>query len=184
MRPRPARRPLIGRSAHRQEIDSATSPTPDRQASGDGNHCPFDSYIGDIVYATMTTVDQKGRPRARVMIPVWESVDDRPLGWLATYKTPVKATHLAGNPHSTFSYWTPPQNAVSVATWADDLESKRHVWDLYRRTSPPGAGYNLGNFWREPGDPKLHVLRLEPWRVQVIRGVDLHSRIWHAPGKR
>ncbi|WP_187406026.1 hypothetical protein [Microbispora triticiradicis] len=25
----------------------------------------FDAYIGDIVYATMTTVDKKGRPRAR-----------------------------------------------------------------------------------------------------------------------
>ncbi|MCA2230052.1 pyridoxamine 5'-phosphate oxidase family protein [Nonomuraea aurantiaca] len=91
----------------------------------------FDTYIGDIVYATMTTVDQEGRPRAQVLIPVWESVDGLPLGWLATYKTPVKAAHLAGNPHSTFSYWTPKQNAVSidtVATWADDLETKRHVW--------------------------------------------------------
>ncbi|MEO3796919.1 pyridoxamine 5'-phosphate oxidase family protein [Nonomuraea sp. B10E15] len=147
----------------------------------------FDAYIGDIVYATMTTVDRKGRPRARVLIPVWENVDGRPLGWLATYRTPVKAAHLAGNPHSTFSYWTPRQNAVSVdtvATWADDLETKYHVWGLYRRTSPQGAGYDLGNFWRDPGDPKLHVLRLEPWRVQVIRGSDLHSRIWYAPGKR
>ncbi|MBE1530885.1 hypothetical protein H4W34_000718 [Actinomadura algeriensis] len=74
----------------------------------------FDAYVGDIVYATMTTVDGKGRPRARVLIPVWEVVDGRPVGWLATYKTPVKAAHLAGNPHTTFSYWTPRQNAVSV----------------------------------------------------------------------
>ncbi|HEX2315056.1 MAG TPA: pyridoxamine 5'-phosphate oxidase family protein [Thermomonospora sp.] len=141
----------------------------------------FETYIGDIVYATMTTVDAKGRPRARVLIPVWEIVDGRPLGWLATYRTPVKAAHLAGNPHTTFSYWTRRQNAVSVdtvAAWVDDLETKKHVWELYARTSPPGAGYDLGQFWREPGDPKLHVLRLEPWRVQVIRGADLQSKIW------
>ncbi|WP_157246457.1 pyridoxamine 5'-phosphate oxidase family protein [Nonomuraea typhae] len=141
----------------------------------------FETYIGDIVYATMTTVDRKNRPRARVLIPIWEVVDGEPLGWLATYRTPVKAAHLAGNPHTTFSYWTPRQNAVSidtVAEWVDDIEVKRRVWGLYRTTSPRGAGYNLGNFWRSPSDPKLHVLRLEPWRVQVIRGADLHSRIW------
>ncbi|GAA3514479.1 general stress protein 26 [Streptosporangium album] len=144
----------------------------------------FNAYIGDIVYATMTTVDRKGRPRARVLIPVWEIAGGRPVGWLATYKTPVKAAHLAGNPHTTFSYWTPRQNAVSidtVAEWIDDLEIKQHVWDLYRTTSPAGAGYDLGSFWHGgPADPELHMLRLEPWRVQVIRGADLRSRLWKA----
>ncbi|MFI6291725.1 pyridoxamine 5'-phosphate oxidase family protein [Nonomuraea sp. NPDC050790] len=145
----------------------------------------FEAYIGDIVYATMTTVDKKNRPRARVLIPIWEVVDGEPLGWLATYRTPVKEAHLANNPHTTFSYWTPRQNAVNVDTvaeWVDDLEVKRRVWDLYRKTSPRGAGYNLGNFWKSPGDPKLHVLRLEPWRVQVIRGTDLRSQIWKKDG--
>ncbi|GAA3130555.1 pyridoxamine 5'-phosphate oxidase family protein [Streptosporangium carneum] len=144
----------------------------------------FNAYIGDIVYATMTTVDKRGRPRARVLIPVWEIVEGRPVGWLATYRTPVKAAHLAGNPHAAFSYWTPRQNAVSVDTvaeWTDDPEIKRHVWDLYLRTSPAGAGYDLGRFWRGgPADPELHVLRLTPWRVQVIRGSDLRGRIWKA----
>ncbi|GAA0985007.1 pyridoxamine 5'-phosphate oxidase family protein [Acrocarpospora macrocephala] len=144
----------------------------------------FNAYIGDIVYATMTTVDQKGRPRARVLIPIWELVADHPIGWLATYKTPVKTAHLAANPHTTFSYWSPRQNAVSVDTvaeWVDDLDTKRHVWDLYRKTSPPGAGYDLGRFWREgPTDPQLQVLALRPWRIQVIRGTDLRSKIWRA----
>ncbi len=44
----------------------------------------FFQYIGDIVYATMTTVDSKGRPRARVLVAVWQVVDGRPVGWLAT----------------------------------------------------------------------------------------------------
>ncbi|MDA0642383.1 pyridoxamine 5'-phosphate oxidase family protein [Nonomuraea ferruginea] len=144
----------------------------------------FAAYVGDIVYATMTTVDAEGRPRACVLIPVWEVVDGRPIGWLATYKTPVKTAHLAGNPHATFSYWSPRQNAVSldtVAEWADDPELTRRVWDLYRQGSPPGAGYELGDFWSGPADPRLHVLRLVPWRVQVIRGTDLRSRIWRNP---
>ncbi|MFG3442216.1 pyridoxamine 5'-phosphate oxidase family protein [Nonomuraea sp. NPDC047897] len=145
----------------------------------------FATYIGDIVYATMTTVDAKGRPRARVLIPVWEVVDGRPHGWLATYRTPVKAAHLARNPHATFSYWTPRQNAVAVdtvAAWVDDPAVTRRVWRLYEQGSPPGAGYDLGGFWTGVDDPGLHVLRLTPWRVQVIRGRDLRSRIWQADG--
>lgn len=144
----------------------------------------FSAYVGSIVYATMTTVDRLHRPRARVLIPVWETTDP-PIGWLATYDTPVKAAHLARNPHATFSYWNERQNAVAVdvvATTVTDLDAKQHVWELYRQTSPPGAGYDLGRFWRHgPSDPTLHVLRLEPWRVQVIRGSDLRSKIWRAP---
>jgi hypothetical protein len=64
----------------------------------------FFRYMGYIVYATMTTVDAKGRARARILIAVWEVIDGRPVGWLATFKTPVKMAHLAGNPHATFSY--------------------------------------------------------------------------------
>lgn len=141
----------------------------------------FDAYVGSIVYATMVTVDARNRPRTRVLIPVWEVVDGDPLGWLATYRTPVKAAHIARNPHTAFAYWARENNSVAVdavAEWTDDLEAKRYVWDLYRKTSPRGAGYNLGNFWRSPSDPELHVLRLEPWRIQVIRGADLRSRIW------
>ncbi|MEV4123427.1 pyridoxamine 5'-phosphate oxidase family protein [Nocardia sp. NPDC049707] len=143
----------------------------------------FDTYVGDINYATMVTVDGAGRPRARILIPVWEVVDGNPLGWLATYRTPVKAAHLATNPNTTFSYWTQRQNAVhadAVAQWipVEDLTTRQHVWDLYQRTSPTGAGYPLGQFWQGIHDPKLHVLRLTPWRIQVVRGSDLRSRIW------
>ncbi|MET9065943.1 pyridoxamine 5'-phosphate oxidase family protein [Streptosporangium sandarakinum] len=144
----------------------------------------FNAFVGSIVYSTMVTVDAAGRPRTRVLIPVWENADGEPLGWLATYRTPVKAAHLAGNPNTSFSYWSPGNDSAAVdavAGWVDDLETKRHVWDLYRKTSPRGAGYDLGNFWRSPSDPKLHVLRLEPYRIQVIRGMDLRSRIWRKP---
>lgn len=145
----------------------------------------FDTYVGDINYATMVTVDAKGRPRTRILIPVWEVPDRNPLGWLATYRTPVKAAHLAANPNTSFSYWTQRQNSVhadAIAQWVplDDLATRQHVWDLYQRTSPAGAGYPLGQFWQGIHDPKLHILRLTPWRIQVIRGGDLRSRIWKA----
>ncbi|GAB2844367.1 hypothetical protein GCM10022221_49620 [Actinocorallia aurea] len=64
----------------------------------------FDACIGDG-YATMTTVDAEGRPRARVPIPVWE---------------------------------------------------------LYRRTSPHGAGDDLGRFRTGIEDPKPRMLKPAP----------------------
>jgi general stress protein 26 len=142
--------------------------------------------IGTIVYATMTTVDRRGRPRSRVLIVVWELDGPRPVGWLATFKTPVKAAHLAHNPHVTTSYWSPRQDAVyldSVATWVDDADIDQRVWQMYRQGSPPGAGYDPAAYWSGPDDPAFHVLRLDPWRVQVLRARDvargdLTGRIW------
>lgn len=146
----------------------------------------FDAYIGETGYAHMITVDRQHRPRARVLIPVWEVVQDNPIGWLATYRTPVKEAHLANNPHTTFSYWNRTQNSVHIdatAAWIplEDLETRTHVWNLYQHTSPRGAGYPLGNFWSGIEDPTLHILKLTPWRIQVIRGTDLHSTLWRTP---
>ena len=73
------------------------------------------------------------------------------------------------------------QNAAfadTVAEWFEDPEVKQRVWELYRRGSPPRVGYAPGRCWRGPDDPKFAVLRLDPWRVQVVRGADLRSRIW------
>jgi general stress protein 26 len=147
----------------------------------------FDAVVGAVNYATMTTVDTKGRPRSRVLIPVWETETDHPVGWLGTYRTPVKAAHIAGNPHVTFSYWSPAQNTVAVdavAEWTDDPGERAHVWDLYRHGSPPGAGYDPGQFWQGADDPAFQVLRLSPWRIQVLRRRDLVSgipaRIWRS----
>ena len=151
----------------------------------------FDAIVGAVNYATMTTVDTEGRPRSRVLIPVWETADEKPFGWLGTFRTPVKAAHIAGNPHVTFSYWSPAQNTVAidaVAAWTDDTAEREHVWDLYRHGSPPGAGYDPEQFWHGPQDPKFQVLRLAPWRVQVLRRHDLvtgiPARIWRDPDPR
>lgn len=118
----------------------------------------FDAYIGDIVYATMTTVDKLGRPRARVLIPVWEVVDGKPVGWLATYRTPVKEAHLANNPHTTFSYWTRRQNAASldtVAEWVDvdDLDTRRHVWGSTAGPARRGPAMTLASSGRASPTP-------------------------------
>lgn len=142
----------------------------------------FFAAVREIKYATMVTVDRKDRPRARVLFPVWEEVEGRPVGWLASYRTPVKAAHLAHSPHTTYSYWSPRQNAAHVdalSAWADDPADKLHAWRLYERGGPPGVGYDPVRYWPGgPEDPGFHVIRIDPWRIQVVRGTDLRSRIW------
>ncbi|MFI6809624.1 pyridoxamine 5'-phosphate oxidase family protein [Streptomyces luteogriseus] len=144
----------------------------------------FVAYVQQTVYCTMVTVDRHNRPRARVVQPVWETVDGRPVGWLAVFRTPVKAAHLAHNPHTTYAYWHPRQDAVfvdSVSAWAPDRDTKLRAWELYRRNSPPGVGYDPHLYWSAgPDSPDYHLLRIDPWRVQVLRGSDLSSRIWAA----
>jgi general stress protein 26 len=152
----------------------------------------FDDLRADVAaimsatnYTTMTTVDRQGRPRSRVLIVVWQLDGPEPVGWLGTYKTRIKAAHLDKNPHVSTSYWSPRQDALyldSVARWVDDAQTAAAVWDMYRNGSPKGVGYEPGQFWKGPNDPEFHVLRLAPWRVQVLTARDLvagrPSRIW------
>lgn len=144
----------------------------------DGLRADAATIIGDVVYATMTTVDIRQRPRSRVLIIVWELEGPDPVGWLATYKTPVKAAHIAANPHVGASYWSPQQNVVTIdstAEWDETPETAKRVWDLYRAGSPPGNGYDPGSYWSGPDDPKYHVMRLTPWRIQVLTARELAS---------
>lgn len=147
------------------------------------------AIISRIPYATMSTTDPRGRPRTRVLIAVWELDGPEPLGWLATFRTPVKARHLAAHPYASFSYWDPRQDTASVdtvATWTDRAEERRHAWRLYQDGSPRGVGYPPAAFW--PGGPDseaFQVLRLEPYRIQVLRGQELSrgipARRWSRP---
>ena len=144
------------------------------------------------VFCTATTVDGAGRPRGRILHPIFVVRDGRPLGWALTGRTPLKARHLAANPHVSCAYWSPSHDTVfvdAVVTWVEDDAEKAVVFALFRDTPPPLgwgaeglAGYGPGE-WREP---LFTPLRLEPWRVQVMTGDaypagDLTGRVWHRP---
>ncbi|WP_067832533.1 pyridoxamine 5'-phosphate oxidase family protein [Actinomadura kijaniata] len=137
---------------------------------------PFLRFTREIVWCTVTTVSPEGRPRSRILHPVWEVVDGRPVGWVFTGRTPVKTRHLAANPHVAFSYWTPSHDTVlgeAVASWVEDQGAKQHVWDLIT-TAPPPLGYDLAGFGLSgPQDPAFTPLRLDATRVQVLDGSDV-----------
>ncbi len=149
----------------------------------------FMNRVSEIVYCTATTVSPNGTPRSRILHPVWQIVDERPVGWVIGFKTPVKVRHLASNPRIACMYWTPEQSTVAIdaiATWADDDETRHAVWDLLAGTPGP-MGYDptiLGfEDWR---NPVFTPLRLDPTRIQMLRGEqmrvgDYTYRIWRGP---
>ena len=51
-----------------------------------------------IVWATAATVEPSGRPRTRILHPIWEWNGDRLVGWIATGPDTPKARHLDSEP--------------------------------------------------------------------------------------
>ena len=150
----------------------------------------FLAFTADVVYCTVTTVDPRGRPRSRVMHPIFEVVDGLPRGWAVTDRSPVKTRHLAANPFVCCSYWSPAHNTVTVdceAAWVEDDATKQQVWDLFRYTPPPLGWGDLAAYEPERiHHPLFHPLRLTPWRVQVLRAEqlvagDFRPRTWRVP---
>ena len=137
----------------------------------------FDRRIKKIVWCNLTTIDRQGRPRSRMIHPIWEGN----TGWIATGRQSFKAKHLADNPFVSLTYWDPDHEQVYAechAEWADDAETKQRVWDLYGSTPPP-LGYDLTMFWPEPTAESYGVMKLIPWRVELSSLADMaNPKIW------
>ncbi|MEZ4646466.1 MAG: pyridoxamine 5'-phosphate oxidase family protein [Chloroflexota bacterium] len=127
-----------------------------------------------IVWCNAATVDSKGRPRSRVLHPIWQWDGTRLTGWIGTGPTPTKRAHLNANPYMSLNYWAPSHDtcvAECHATWALDDETRTMVWQLFAH-GPEPVGYNpaIVPGWDSPTAPAFAVLRLEPWRLRVFPG--------------
>lgn len=126
----------------------------------------FMRRVAKTVWCTMATVDTRGRPRTRIIHPIWEGS----AGYIGTGRHSLKEKHIAKNPYVSFTYWDPTHEQVYVdakAEWLDDAADRRRVWELYKSTPPP-LGYDPGMIW--PGGPDsedVGVLKLTPWRIEL-----------------
>lgn len=153
-------------------------------SSFDDIKAEFDQRVQRIVWCNVASVDGKGRPRSRILHPLWEGA----TGWIATGRASFKAKHVAKNPYVSLTYWDPKQEQVYAdcrAEWADDPAEKRRVWELFKQTPPP-VGYDPALFWPGgPDDPGFGALKLTPWRVEIWGLGDMMAgkpaRIWRAP---
>lgn len=127
-----------------------------------------------IVWATVATVDAHGRPRSRVLHPIWQWEGERLTGWIATSPTPAKRAHLTAHPFASVNYWSPAHDTC-VAECRAELQYDDHtritVWNMFR-DGPEPVGYNpaIVPAWPEPTAEAFAVLRLEPWRLRVFPG--------------
>jgi general stress protein 26 len=134
-----------------------------------------------IIWCAVATVDAKGRPRSRILHPLWEGS----TGWIATGRHTLKEKHLQGNPYVSLSYWDQQQEQIYAecrAEWEDAPTEKRRIWELFKNAPPP-LGYDPGLFWPGgPDDPTYGVLKLTPWRIELWSLNDLisgkPSRVW------
>ena len=148
-------------------------------ASFDEIVAEFSARVARIVWASMSTIDRKGRTRMRIVHPIW----DGPTGWISTRSDSFKRKHLATNPHVSLSYWDPQMQMVYVdaeASWADKAADKERLWKLFGETPPP-LGYDLATIWKDPTDPGYGLLKLTPWRIEIAGvqdGALAEPRIW------
>jgi general stress protein 26 len=126
----------------------------------------FNKRVARIVWCSVATVDRKGRPRQRILHPIFEG----PTGWIATGRQSFKAKHLAKNPYVSLSYWDQQHEQIYIdakAEWVDDMAEKRRLWDLYKSTPPP-LGYDLQMIWQGGvDDPTYGLLKLTPSRIEL-----------------
>lgn len=146
-----------------------------------------------IVWAAAATADRKGRPRSRILHPIWQWDGEQLVGWIATSPTPTKRAHLAANPYISLSYWDPSHDtcvAECRASWVFDDATRTMVWNLFA-SAPPPVGYDPGIVpaWPEPTADAFAALRLDPWRLRVFPGSVLMGRggevlVWQEPDDR
>ena len=128
-----------------------------------------------IVWCAAATVDRNGRPRSRVLHPLWNWDGQTLSGVIATTPTPAKRAHLAASPYLSLNYWAPSQDtclAECRARWAFDDETRVRVWNAFK-TAPQPVGYDPAIIppWKgSPTSDTFAVLVLEPWRLRVMPG--------------
>ncbi len=137
-----------------------------------------------IIWCTVATVDRRGRPRSRILHPIWEG----PVCWVATQRNSFKGKHIANNPYVSLTYFDREQQqqiyADCRAEWEDDPAEKRRVWQLYLDTPPP-LGYDLTPFFGGIDSPRYGLLKLTPWRIELWSLPEMIQRIpnkvWRNP---
>jgi len=145
----------------------------------------FDEIQGDflqavekIVWCNMATVDTQGRPRSRVLHPMWEGS----TGWILTSPQSLKAKHINGNSHISLAYIADPLKPIYIEAtvgWVDDAEEKQRIWTLFE-TTPEPYGYKPAQFFGSVDSPNYGVLKVTPWLIDMYDLLGDSGRKWKA----
>ena len=125
----------------------------------------FMQRVTKAVYCSMATIDRKGRPRSRMMHPIW----DGPTGWVISWPESHKAKHLQANPYVSLAYIQDRDKPVYVdcsAEWIDEVGEKERIWKLHQ-TTPPPLGFDPQPHYGTIHHQYYGLLRFRPWRIEV-----------------
>ena len=99
----------------------------------------FVEMAHSIVWCSAATVDAQGRPRSRILHPIWQWDGTFLVGWVGTSPTPIKQAHLKVSPYMSLNYWTPSHDTCAAEhdtdhapreVCAEDAEQQRRVAGL------------------------------------------------------
>src|SRR5688500_15291781 len=93
-----------------------------------------------MVWCDMATVDLTGRPRTRIIHPVWDSG----TAWITSLRIGPKADDIDRSPYVSLAYVADPMRpayAECTAAWEDDPARRREIWE-WIATLPEPLGYN------------------------------------------
>jgi len=120
-----------------------------------------------LVWTCVASVDANGRPRTRLLHPLWEGR----TGWVTTWGHSLKVRQLAANPYLSVAYTADHLKTAYVecrAEYLADPALKRHVWDLALATPPP-LGFDPAESFGPLDNPGHGVLKLTPYRIALVQ---------------
>ena len=135
----------------------------------------FHARVERMVWCNVATVDAQGRPRSRIMHPIWEGA----VGWIGTWRTSARANHqspslkveqIRRNPHVSLAYVGEVLAPVYVdcrVEVIEDVGQKDRFCNL-ARSLPPPYGYDPAEVFCDCDDPRFAVLRLVPSRIALV----------------
>ncbi len=141
----------------------------------------LDARVRRIVWATLATTDRAGRPRTRIVHPVWDGA----TAWVTTRPGSPKLAHLARTPWASLLYWDPAQEVVMAecaARLEEDPAERARAWDLIAAEPPPYGFDPSPMFPAGHADPAFALLRLDAWRIELAGAPDPSAGlVWRRP---
>ncbi len=140
----------------------------------------FLARVNKAVWCNVATVDSKGRPRSRILHPLWLGN----VGWITTRRGTPKEKHLEQHPFVSLAYIADvvkPVYADCKAEWIEDLAIKQDIWQLLE-TTPPPLGFDPAPIYGSIDNPAFGLLKVTPWRIEVtsVATVPPERKIWYA----
>ena len=86
----------------------------------------FLERVQEAIYCNLATIDLKGRPRSRIVHPVWEGS----VGWIISWPVTPKFKQIERNPHVSLAYIHDINKPVYVEGTAEWIMDRDEHTDL------------------------------------------------------